>query len=111
MHEVVVVGQGPETVDPQPDPFNLGAVDPWIALDPVGSAEWQRDEDDDDGEGGQGPLPRQRALPVNVRVREDVVLLLLHHLEHNNNQVVCPEIFFLTTPLWQHLSIICLAVF
>ena len=57
--------------------LDLGAVDPGVALDPVWCAERERDEDGDDDEGADGELAGQRALPVNVRVRQDVVKLVI----------------------------------
>ena len=57
--------------------LDLGAVDPWISLDPVGRAERERDEDGDDDEGADGELAGQRALTVNVRVGQDVIKLVV----------------------------------
>ena len=72
-----MVGQRPETVHPQTNTLNLGAVDPGVALDPVGGAEREGDEDGDDDEGADGELAGQRPLPVNVRVGQDVVKLVI----------------------------------
>ena len=56
---------------------DLGAVDPGVALDPVGRAEGERDEDGHDDERPDGELAGQRALAVNVRVGQDVVELIV----------------------------------
>ena len=72
-----MVGQRPETVHPQAHALNLSAIDPGIALDPVGGAEREGDEDGDDDEGADGELAGQRALTVNVRVGQDVVKLVV----------------------------------
>lgn len=90
VHGVIVVGQGAEAVDPQPHPLDLSPVDPRVALDPIRGAEGQGDEDGHDGEGGQGPLAGQRALPIDVRVGEDIVLLLVHHF-YLLSLFICPK--------------------
>ena len=56
---------------------DLCAVDPGVALDPVGSAKCERDEDRHDDERPDGELAGQRALAVNVRVGQDVVELVV----------------------------------
>ena len=73
--------------------LDLGAIDPGVALDPVWCAECEGDEDGDDDEGADGELAGQRALPVNVRVGQYVIKLVVvfDSRKDDSNGQVCPD--------------------
>ena len=71
---ILIIGIGSKTMRPQAQLFKLCPIKPRVALQPVWCGEGQGDKDNHNDQHPKGTFSRQWPVPVDVSVRQNIVL-------------------------------------
>lgn len=74
VRQIVEIGQRAEAVHPEAQLLELGPVEPGVRLHPAGRGEAKDDENEHQDPDAERPLAGGRALPIQFRVGQDVIL-------------------------------------